>query len=362
MSGSPDTSARLLARREARRRTVRRRRAAAISVLVVCAALVALILTSGGSSHRGHARSPHRASSTAAPRLAVSTSPAGSLGEALQDAAAASDPSSSGILVIGGLDGEEASKDTITRVSGGRTSTAGTLPGPLHDACAARVGGAVYVFGGGIQESFSAIMRLSPAGAGAPFTATQVGSLPTAASDVACAVLDGTVYVVGGYTGSEPLRTVVAWSPGSQPRTVATLPKPLRYAAAAAVGRQILIAGGTSGETASRDVYAFDPVGARVSRIGALPFPVTHAAAAALDGRLLVIGGRSSPTGARHRSVLAVTPSGAATIAGELPGGLSDAAVAAPGRSGVAGVLLAGGADSSGAPQSAVLALTAAHR
>ena len=364
MSGSPDTSARLLARREARRRAVRRRRASAISVLAVCAALIALVLVGGGgSSHRVRTRSPHASASTAAPRLAVAASPAGSLSEALQDAAGAADPASKGILVIGGLDGEEASKDTITRVSEGRASTAGTLPRPLHDACAARVGGAVYLFGGGSQESFSAILRLSPGSAtGAPITATQIGSLPTAASDVACAVLDGTVYVVGGYTGSYPLRTIVSWSPGTQPREVAMLPRPLRYAAAAAVGKQILIAGGTSDEAASRDVYAFDPAGARVSKIGALPFPVTHAAGAALGGDLLVIGGRSSPSGARHRSVLAVTPSGSTAIAGELPAGLSDAAAAAPASAGAAGVLLAGGADSSGAPQSAILALTGGRR
>ena len=121
----------------------------------------------------------------------------------------------------------------------------------------------MYVFGGGSQESFSAILRLSPGSAtGAPITATQVGSLPTAASDVACAVLDGTVYVVGDTRALNRCEPSSRGRPGRSRGTVAMLPKPLRYAAAAAVGRQILIAGGTSGEAASRDVYAFDPAAA----------------------------------------------------------------------------------------------------
>lgn len=305
--------------------------------------------------------------------------------------------------MIGGLDSAEGSKSTITRVAQGRASSAGSLPTGLHDACAARLGSAVYVFGGGQQESFSTILRLSPAssegaagetgttgetgtstetstagettataeaartgeaatstsGTPAPsLTATKVGTLPTPASDVACAVIGGTVYIVGGYTGQEPLRSIVAWSPGAQPHAVGTLPKPLRYAAVAAVGGRILIAGGTDGETVSRDVYAFEPGSGGVRQVGVLPFPVMHAAGAALGGKLLVIGGLTSASGPRHRSVLAVAPSGSVTVAGALPGGLSDLTAAAPRQAG-AGLVLAGGANDAGAPQASILTLRA---
>ena len=51
----------------------------------------------------------------------------------------------------------------------------------------------------------------------------------------------------------------------------AELPRPLRYAAVAAVGGRVLIAGGTSGTTARREVLRFDPRTRRVRRIGRLP-------------------------------------------------------------------------------------------
>ena len=53
------------------------------------------------------------------------------------------------------------------------------------------------------------------------------------------------VGAVGGYTGARWLNTIVAWRPGSPARIVATLPETLRYAAVAAVGRAIVIAGGS---------------------------------------------------------------------------------------------------------------------
>ena len=51
------------------------------------------------------------------------------------------------------------------------------------------------------------------------------------------AAIGDTAYLVGGYTGSVPLATIEAWSPGARTaRVVGRLPKPLRYAAVAAAG------------------------------------------------------------------------------------------------------------------------------
>jgi N-acetylneuraminic acid mutarotase len=94
-----------------------------------------------------------------------------------------------------------------------------------------------------------------------------------------------------------------------------------------------------------------------VQEIGRLPFPVTHAAGVELGGYMLVIGGRSSPSGRRHRSVLAVAPSGSVKVAGVLPGALSDMTAASTGA-GAAHVLLAGGANEAGAQQAAILGLS----
>ena len=123
-----------------------------------------------------------------------------------------------GALLIGGLDSEEASLSQVLGISGGRVTEGGSLPTPTHDACAGEVGGVVYLFGGGEQSSFSSILRVSTSG-----TAEQVGSLPTPASDVACVTAGATVYVIGGNTGTQPLRTILAWQPAREPRVVATL-------------------------------------------------------------------------------------------------------------------------------------------
>ena len=82
---------------------------------------------------------------------------------------------------------------------------------------------------------------------------------------------------------------------------------------------QLLIAGGTSGTQASRDVYRFDPRSGAVRELARLPYPVTHAAGATLRGALLVIGGRGSEAGTQYSSILAVTPAAAITVIGRLP-------------------------------------------
>ena len=112
-----------------------------------------------------------------------------------------------------------------------------------------------------------------------------VGQLPVGASDVAAAAIGRDVYVVGGYTGTAPLSTIVAWSGSGAGRVVARLPHPLPYAAVAAVAGRLIVAGGTSGTTATSYVYEFYPSSGRLLRIGALPRPLTHAAAATWDRR-----------------------------------------------------------------------------
>lgn len=265
-------------------------------------------------------------------------SAAGQLPTAVQDAAAAP-VAGTGALLIGGLDSAEASVADVVQIEGGTAKRVATLPTALHDACASAVGGAVYVFGGGQQVSFSQILRVAGSRPAAP-----AGSLPTPASDVACITIAGVVYIVGGYTGQEPLRTILAWRPGETPRIVGTLPKPLRYAAVGQVGGQIVIAGGTSGVQASRDVYRFDPLSGSVRQLARLPFPVTHAAGASLGDTVLVIGGRGEDTRSQRRSILAISPTGVVTVAGALPLALSDLAAVQSGQA----LILAGGADRAG--------------
>ncbi len=317
--------------------------------MLACAVPALAISGCGGSGARGRtaAHASHPAAAPVRGPLRASVSRAGELPTARQDAASAPDGRGA-VLVIGGLDPEESSLADVLQLRGGGVRRIGTLPTPLHDACAGAARGSVYLFGGGEQESFSGILRVTAAGA-----AAQVGSLPTPASDVACVAAGGAVYVIGGYTGQAPLRSILAWRPGGAPRVAGTLPKPLRYAAAAAVRGQILIAGGTSGEAASSAVYSFDPATGGVRTVARLPAGLTHAAGVAAGGVLLVIGGRGAREGTQRSSILAVSSSGTVSVVGRLPRPLSDLSAVADG----AGALLIGGRDAGGQPQRTILRL-----
>ncbi len=70
-------------------------------------------------------------------------------------------------MLLGGLDTEDTSTAAITVLAPGSQGTSATdtgarLPEPQHDAQAAALGGAVYVFGGGQVESYDHILRYEP--------------------------------------------------------------------------------------------------------------------------------------------------------------------------------------------------------
>lgn len=356
-------------------RQLRRRRAGAI-VTLGAAVAIALALASGGKGGKGAGMATERGRGTthtvvpgALPaRLKVSVAQTGTLPGPVQDGAATAlgqggttaagqggTTATGQALLAGGLDQAEASSAQVLRLTPTGATQVGTLPTALHDAAAAYVGGAAWVFGGGQTSSFSQIVRVDTPGtaqpAGQPSApasdlarAQPAGQLPTPASDVATAVVGETAYIVGGYTGTTPLRTILAWRPGQGARVAGTLPKPLRYAAVAALNGKVVIAGGTSGEAASRDVYRFDPSSGQVAHIGQLPGPLTHAGAAAVGGVVLVLGGREAAQGTQTGRILAIFPNGRVAPVGRLPLALSDmAAVALNGR-----VVLAGGRDGQG--------------
>ncbi|HEX7082955.1 MAG TPA: kelch repeat-containing protein [Gaiellaceae bacterium] len=263
----------------------------------------------------------------------------GSLADPVQDAAAA--PGPGGALLVGGLTPADVSTDAVQLLHGSVERRAATLPAALHDAAAVRLGGSVYLFGGGDGvRQLDGIQRVAP---GAPRT---VGQLPAPSSDQAGAAIGSTAYVVGGYTGSAWLDTIVAWRPGKPARVVARLPGALRYAAvASAAGRLVIAGGSTPAGTASRAVLVFDPATGKVRRIGSLPAPTTHAAAAAIGSRVYVIGGRGAAVDTPTAAVVAVDP-GAGTVrpAGSLVAARSDLAAVSLGSR----ILLAGGRDANG--------------
>lgn len=353
----PATRRRSVAKRRARRRLL-----VAGSVGLGAVVLVIALVAGGGggksgpvdTSQRGDLRAHTHARARLAgkhttPRAgtpaAMTITQTGLLPAPVQDAAAAA-IGPDRLLLIGGIDQGETSVADILQASPSSARRIGTLPQALHDASASPLAGAVYLFGGGVVSSFPQITRIDPSGATSP-----AGQLPTPGSDVATAALGGTVYVVGGYTGVTPLRTILAWRPGTSARVVAILPKPLRYAAVAASGGKLTIAGGTSGEEAGRDIYRFDPASGSLARIGLLPHPLTHAGAAALGGTVYVFGGREASPTSQTRRILAIEPDGEVRGAGLLPKAMSDLAAVALGER----IVLIGGRDGTGATQSAIL-------
>lgn len=339
------------------------------ALLLVAILLVALIAGAAGgpsSSSDGPAAALRLAAHPTsggprafAPRLR--TRRTGTLNAPLEDAAAAALDRSS-VVLMGGLDAEDTSTAAIVVLAPGTRGTGATdigarLPEPQHDAQAAQLGGAVYVFGGGQVESYDHILRFASSG-----RVSVVGNLPQPASDVAVAAIGSTAYIVGGYNGRSALDTILAWRPGLSPAVVGRLPEGLRYAAVAASGSQLIIAGGSTagaagaGTGASRAILRFEPSSGAVTEIGRLPAPLTHASAVTLGSRVFVIGGRGASPESQTAAILSIDPAdGRVQRAGLLPVPLSDASVAAVGS----GIVLAGGRSPAGT-QASIFDLTPA--
>jgi YVTN family beta-propeller protein len=214
----------------------------------------------------------------------------------------------------------------------------------VHDSAAARIGSGVYLFGGGTNAGTqSDRIVYIPLGGGAT---TVVGRLPAPSSDQSAAALGGSAYIVGGYTGARWLNTIVAWKPGFNARVVAHLPFSLRYAAVTAVGRTLVIAGGSlENGSASRAVFAYAP-GRGVGLIGRLPAATTHAASATIGNLAFLIGGRGATTGSVVDTITSIDPrTQRIRQAGTLALARSDLAAVTLG----ARILLVGGRDASGA-------------
>ena len=164
-------------------------------------------------------------------------------------------------------------------------------------------------------------------------------------SDTTAVTLGKTAYVIGGYTTTTPLRSVLAFRPGRRVRDVAGLPHPVRYAAAAAIGSRIYVAGGTTGTQARREIVEVDPAAHRTRVVGRLPAPLAHAAGAALRGTFYILGGRGDALTGQHATIWAFDPATRRLRrAGRLPVALSDLSAVADGDR----IVVVGGRDRRG--------------
>ena len=278
--GTPRAAARAAPR-------ARRRRAIAVAVGLSCIAAIALAVgaTVGGGRSTGPSRDDATARPAAAPAAAPTAtaaptaSPSATLRAASptrfrevgtdrlasprQDVALAA--LGQDVLLAGGLDAADASSAAIERLRHGLARPLRRLPIALHDAPAVAIGGRMYLFGGGDGIGQHAEITAIDPTTGAT---RRAGALPAASSDAAAAAVGPVAYVVGGYTGTRWLDTIVAWRPGTASRVVAHLPHGVRYAAVAAAGPRVVIAGGTLPDgSASRDVFVFDSRTGTVRRV-----------------------------------------------------------------------------------------------
>ncbi len=297
--------------------------------------------------HHPHNRIALSGGRSAAVRRKAIAGPVSLIYHPLYDLAApVQDPASAALgprtfVLLGGLNAADTSSDEVIVAGLHGSSVKATLPNAQHDAQAAALGGQVYVFGGGQFTQYEHILAFDPT----TDAITTTGALPSAASDVAVTGDGSTGYVVGGFDGVNWLSTILAYSPGSSVRVVAHLPVALRYAAAAIVGGDVIIAGGSTETGVSNDIYKVDPATGAVTTVGHLPAGLTHAGAGVLDGTMYLVGGRGDLVSDRTAGVLAIDPAtGTVTPAGRLPQPLSDAAVVTlPGE-----LIVAGGATAAG--------------
>ena len=249
------------------------------------------------------------------------------------------------IVAAGGLVGGSSSTRVLAGTPGSLKQV-GTMAVPTHDAAAAALGSAVYVFGGGQAVSSDRIVRIDTVS----WRSALAGSIGEPLSDLGAAVVRGKAYLVGGYTGSRFATAILRYAPHLP--VVTRLPTGVRYAGVAAANGRIYVAGGLTTAGDSRSVYAVDPTAGRIRRVARLPYPLAHAALAAAGGSLYLVGG-TNETGSPTSAILRIDPaSGRVTHAGTLPRPLADASAVTVGRS----VVVLGGAGSS--PSRAVLELT----
>ena len=210
------------------------------------------------------------------------------------------------LIVVGGLTTGGASADGIYALSTrtGATHRIGTLRAPLHDAAAGLLGRRTLVFGGGSAASVATVQAFTLPGQGGGHsagTAVTTGSMPAARSDAAAVTIGATTYVVGGYDGTRADAPVLATRDGRRFTTIADLPVPVRYPAAAALGGQIFVFGGQAitGRHAGAPldtIQAVDPARHTAAVIGHLPQPLAGAAAMTVGHDLFVAGGESRLT------------------------------------------------------------------
>ncbi|MCZ2402560.1 hypothetical protein IV498_05025 [Paenarthrobacter sp. Z7-10] len=199
--------------------------------------------------------------------------------------------SGANLLLIGGLFDSGISSAAITDINPatGQNRPLGILARGVHDAGGAHLGGRYFIFGGGGASVLDAVQSFLPG----ETRAAVVSRLPQLRADlsVAASGQGGPAYLVGGFDGTHPSPAVLRTTDGTTFTTLARLAQPVRYAAAAALGQQLWVFGGTVGATPTDVIQRVDTRTGAAAVVGHLPVALNEAAAVVVGGTILVLGG-----------------------------------------------------------------------
>ena len=209
------------------------------------------------------------------------------------------------IWVAGGLTGPESAtvKTQFYDPTIGVWSPGPDLPVPLHHAMMVSYANSVWVIGGfqpagGVASGVASarVLHLNQAQ-----TAWVDGpALHHARAAGAAAAVGNEIVVAGGRTAGTSARDVAPTEVfnGTSWHDAADIPVPGDHLAAASDGRYLYAVGGRKLEVTDRTaaVQRFDPVADRWTQLPAMPSPVTDCGAAVVGGQLVVVGGESVGT------------------------------------------------------------------
>jgi non-specific serine/threonine protein kinase len=181
------------------------------------------------------------------------------------------------------------------------------MPFDLDEPRAAALDGAIYLVGGihGIEEasdgsfeleSSDELTRFDPASE----TFTELAPMPRALNHIGVVPYDHHLYVLGGYqrrldrnTGDGFFRYDPKTDHWSQ---MPPMPTSRAAMAAAAIGDELIVAGGARDNVPLSETIAFDFDSGRWTRLPDMHSEREHVGAAALGDRLYVLGGREPET------------------------------------------------------------------
>lgn len=205
------------------------------------------------------------------------------------------------IYVVGGFDASLAIVDhvQIYDTATGAWSDGPALPRALHHANVVSDGATLYVLGALATTSFTAIgdvFSLAPATESSWTTRMAMPAGRERGAAIA-GLIDGKIYVAGGFRGGQASALVDVYDPVADSWTpLAALPAPRDHGCGAALGGELIVAGGRTGQVTSPqpDVWSYTPATNMWTARAPMPTGRGGAGCGAIGGTLYVAGGEGN--------------------------------------------------------------------